>query len=580
MMNNARVKRFLRLFGEGFVAVVRRHPIELLLVAACTLWLIVGLERSWLWHETRTAWMLLLLALWAFAVNSAVGGKAGRILYWISWTPLIPLYCWSGLSDWMETQTFLLTSFILLPLALLLCRRAVRNDRFVADASVYVRSAVLAVLFANVALGLFEAILWSTAYIFGFLQASWVDDVGLDAVILAEVFLQPLLFLMMCDRWMGAPGRRSRVLEVLINYIFTPALMIYAAILALFIVRICFLWSLPEGFVAKIVLAFAVLMLVVRALREKLEKRFGDWFYRAYSLVTLPAAVLFWAGVARRVGDYGLTVPRVWLIVCGSLMTLSILLLISRRTGRYYYLTLAAFVCVAALAYVPSLQPGRIAVREQLRRVESTARSLGMLAPDGQHLFIEFAADEQLVDAYRRLYTSLNYVANHDPEVFERFGFSMDELREAVPAALYNRVVYGSDSDSYTPYEQDYFSLSATPGRVVGGVDRYRKIYTRLLSWEREKSAWYDYSGDTLRIYLNDAQPALEITGSELLQRQLAKSDLEQDELSEDAPASLVDQLLVYSDERMMILFSDMYFQRTDSVSLLSNVTIDAVLVR
>lgn len=575
-----RVKHFLRRFGEGFAGVIRRYPVELGLLAACTLWLIVANERGWIWHEARTAWMLPLFALWALAVNMLVGHTKWRVLYWISWMPLVPLYCWPGLKGWMQTEAFPVTAFILAPLALLLSRRAADNDRFVDDALAYVRSAVVAALFANVALGLFEAILWSTAYIFGFHRSGWVDSVGFDAILVAELFLQPLLFLMICDRRMGVSTRRSRVPEVLVNYIVTPALMIYAAILSLYIVRIVFTWSLPEGGIAYMVLIFAVLMLLVRGVHPRLEKRFGLWFYRSFSLVMLPAAVLFWAGVARRVGEYGLTAPRVWLIVCGGLTTVATLLLLTRRTGRYYYLAAIAFVCFAVLAYIPSLRPRQLAVREQFCRAERTALTLDMLASDGRLMLDRFETDERLGGAYRRLYTALDYVADYDAERFERFGITMEQFRLALPSALFNRVVYGTDSDSYTPYETGYFSLSASASRSVGGVDRYRTLYADLLSWPRDSSAYYDFSADTLRLYLGDARPALEIAGPELLQRQLVGIGMEPDALNESLPAPLVDKLLVYTDDRVMILFSSMYFQRRDSVAVLTSVTVDAVLAK
>ena len=71
---------------------------------------------------------------------------------------------------------------------------------------VWLRSGILAALFANVALGLFSAILFSTTYIFG-LEGSWIEHVWIYALILFETFAGPVLFLMMYDRWAGAECR-------------------------------------------------------------------------------------------------------------------------------------------------------------------------------------------------------------------------------------------------------------------------------------------------------------------------------------------------------------------------------------
>ena len=103
----------------------------------------------------------------ALVVNNLAGRGPWRRVYWVSWTPIVPLSLWgrtrsvdslgAGFPDLRHTG----------PLALLMCRRAVHNERFVCDALLWLRSGVLAVFFANVALGLFGAILFSTTYIFG-----------------------------------------------------------------------------------------------------------------------------------------------------------------------------------------------------------------------------------------------------------------------------------------------------------------------------------------------------------------------------------------------------------------------------
>ena len=82
---------------------------------------------------------------------------------------------------------------------------------------------MLAVFFANVALGLFGAILFSTTYIFG-LEGAWIDHVWTYALIVFETFAVPVLFLMMADRWREAGYESNRILEILLNYIVAPAL--------------------------------------------------------------------------------------------------------------------------------------------------------------------------------------------------------------------------------------------------------------------------------------------------------------------------------------------------------------------
>ena len=133
----------------------------------------------------------------------------------------------------------------------------------------------------------------------------------------------------------------------------------------------------------ELVLLATMTALAVKALGRLLEKRIYDWFFDRFSLVSLPVLTLFWIGVVRRTNEYGLTEPRVYLVVCGGLMTLCVLLFLSQRTGRYLWVCLAAWMSFAALAYVPFLEPERIAVQSQTQRAERVAERLGRLGGDG-----------------------------------------------------------------------------------------------------------------------------------------------------------------------------------------------------
>ena len=370
----------LKELREGLQTVVRRHPLELLLLLALTVTLIVSYETG---HEPPAARLVVMEwgALLLLVVNRLVGQTIWRRIYWVAWVPLVPLYLWSGLAGWLDSAQAVITLFILTPLALLASRRAAANDRFVADALVCLRAAVLAMLFAYVAYGLFEAILWSAAYIFGFAEARWVMHLTTDLFFVVQFFAVPALFLMMLDRWEEARMGSSRVLEVLMNGIITPAVVIYAAVLYLYLLKILVTWSLPEGGVAYLVFGFTITTLLVKALRLPLAKCTFDWFYDRFSLVSLPILVLFWVGVVRRVGEYGLTVPRIYLLACGVVMTFCIGLFLWRRAGRYLWVVLFAMAVFAAVAYIPALEPERRALQSQTGTPLARSRRGGRYGP-------------------------------------------------------------------------------------------------------------------------------------------------------------------------------------------------------
>lgn len=565
-------------FRKGLATVVCRHPLELLLLLALTVMLIVCLEID---EEPNGPRMLVLGwgALLLLVVNRLAGRSVWRRIYWVAWAPLVPLFLWPGLPEWVESAQAVITFAILTPLALLACRRAVANERFVADALVYLRSAVLAMLFAYVAYGLFEAILWSAAYIFGFSHARWVAHLSADLFFVTQFLAVPTLFMMMLDRWDEARFGSSRILEVLLNWIFTPAVAIYAAILYLYLLKILFTWTLPEGGVAYLVFGFTITALLVKALRLPLEKRTLDWFYDRFSLLALPLVALFWVGVARRVGEYGLTVSRIYLLLCGGLMTFCILLFLSRRAGRYLWVVLAAIVAFAAVAYIPALEPERAALRSQTRRVERIAERLGRLDAATGRLSLAPAslADTTFRKEYRELYEALAYV-ERDSAAFARFGVEeSNDLVEILPTVMHDYVQWGwepavGEVVEANPSVEVYLPQNA--GFEVDGS--YSRCYVNLTVWDPEV---YTFEDDTLRFCLGEERPVLEIAGAEVLKKQLGQSGFDPSQGVEPTGEQTL-QLLCYSDDRCCILFERLLIERRDSADVITSLAVHSLWLR
>lgn len=567
----------MRELREGFVTTARRHPIELLLLLALTVTLVVCLESGKEPNGPRllvTGWGALLLLV----VNRLAGHSVWRRIYWVAWVPLMPLFFWPGLPEWVESAQAIITFALLTPLALLASRRAVANDRFVADALVYLQAALLAMLFAYVAYGLFEATLWSAAYIFGFSEARWVVHLSTDLFFVVQCFVVPTLFLMMIDRWTEARLGSSRVLELLVNWIITPAVVIYAAILYLYLLKILVTWSLPEGGVAYLVFGFTMTALAVKALRLPFARRTFDWFYDRFSLVALPIVALFWVGVARRVGEYGLTEPRIYLLVCGAVMTACILLFLSRRTGRYLWVVLFAMAAFAAVAYIPALDPSRAALRSQSLRAERIAAGLGRLDADGRlSLAPASPADTARRKEFRRLYEALEYV-ERDSATFARFGIGTSaDLAAVLPEKLRGYVQYGwepsVDSEVATRSSID-ISLPHNAEVEVDG--RYSRCYVNLTVWNPESCS---FEGDTLRFRLGAERPVLEISVPELLERQLARSGYDPSSGEEPTRRQTL-QLLDYRDDCCRILFDQMAVEFRDSVDVITALSVHSLWLR
>ena len=570
----AKLERYLRWLREGFLQMLRLHPVESALTVYACAGCLLTYELDWDHSLPKLALAALFFAV-ALVVNNLAGRGPWRRVYWVSWTPIVPLSLWGGLEAWIVSEPAFLTFGILVPLALLMCRRAVHNERFVCDALLWLRSGVLAVFFANVALGLFGAILFSTTYIFG-LEGAWIDHVWTYALIVFETFAVPVLFLMMADRWREAGYESNRILEILLNYIVAPALLIYTAILYLYMAKILVTWSLPEGGVAYLVFGFTLFALAVKALQFLMRKRLYDWFFDRFSLISLPTQLLFWVGAIRRTSEYGLTSPRIYLLVCGGLMTLCVVLFLFRRAGRYMYVCLTAFAVFAAFAYVPSLEPERLAVRSQVGRAVRIAESLGRLGDDGRLILTPVPpADSVYREAYHGLYESLKFVERRDTAVFARFGTALDEFAAIFPERMRSYVRWGYDyCNSYCV--NNIIELEAPVNARFEVNAEYPHYYMNLRGWSDSS---YHFGGDTLRLFLGEERAVHRIPCRELLERQLKESGFEPSEGCEPTSDQLL-RLLDYRDDRCRILFENIRLERTDSAVVIQGMSINAVLMR
>ena len=216
----------------------------------------------------------------------------------------------------------------------------------------------------------------------------------------------------------------------------------------------------------------------------------------------------------------------------------------------------------AALAYVPFLEPERIAVQSQTQRAERVAERLGRLGGDGRLLLTPMPlADTVYKKEYRKLYESLDYI-RRDSAAFARFGVKdLDDLWSCVDTCVDTNII----------------ELEA-PVNVRFEVNaEYPHYYTNLRNWYNDHS--YDVSNDTLRLFLGEECAVYRISCRDLLERQLERSGFDPAEACEPAPEQLL-RLLDYRDDRCRILFENIKLERTDSAVVIQGMAINAVLMR
>ena len=555
-----RIEKWISEIRKSTATVIRRHPIELLLSLCSTIAMIIYFESDTEPHPwlAIAVWGIMLLLV----VNLLAGNTIWRRIYWVAWTPLVPLALWPGLEEWLNSDSFFISIFILTPLALLACSKAIDNRRFLSDTIIYLRAAILALLFANVALWLCEVIIWSAIYLFG--HSTILQHLQFDLFLTTELFVVPTIFMMMLDRWQGREAKSSHIIEKLLNWIVSPAIIAYAALLTIYLLKIIITWTLPDGGVSYMVFAFTITALVVKAFQILIEKRRYDWFYDRFSLISLPFVALFWIGVARRIGEYGLTATRVYLIVCGAVMTVCILLFLSRRTGRYLWAVLFAILAFASVAYIPALNPQAIGLRSQKARFERMALDLALIDSTGRlRTTLIPLSDSVRLDQYDQAFDAMDYILERDTMFHQQLGIKRYDHSYSVKSRLMPKLLITDvvcvDSEDELVTTVNNASVYLPEDARIESDPAYPNIYTNIVQ------CGYNYSNDLDKLDITVKDTVLiSLSGDELVKKQLRDTGLSFEDLQYlDNEQSI--RFLDYRDQNIRIIFYYMLIVRTET---------------
>ena len=127
-----------------------------------------------------------------------------------------------------------------------------------------------------------------------------------------------------------------KMLRIFTQYILIPLVTLYMVILYAYGIRILVQWSLPRGWVSTLIMCYAVagilVVLLVTPLRDDAESPWVRFFSRFFFIATLPLIVLLYVAIITRVGSYGITEPRYYLLLMGTwLGFISLYFIFSRR---------------------------------------------------------------------------------------------------------------------------------------------------------------------------------------------------------------------------------------------------------
>lgn len=563
----------IRIFIGKLGETLRLAPAEIFTTVYAFVTFTLAYEKVSPIQEEYIALAPLVFGL-SFILNRLCHGK-WRLIYYLS--PLVyVLFIKTDLKDWI-TSTEYIIALLICPLAVILSDWIKENKRFAERIIRYLVDWVAAGLLALVAYLLVNAIVYSFGYIFDLHIPS---KFSFYAFLSASILLTPLCFLTFNRQSEQTPDRPipgNSFLDILARYVLTPAAWIYTVILYLYFVRIAITWSLPRGGIAYLVFGFILFATILKALQPLLQKQPCKWFYERFSLISLPALIMFWIGVGYRINQYGLTEDRIYLIVCGVIMTLTIGLFFSHRWGRYLYATLSAVVLLALVTYIPGIRAGQLGLLSQNLRAERLIDRLQLADATGKIAPIKRPDSDSIHKKdYRDLYNTLSYLEEHDKSesLKERYGIagSHSFQTEIVPRTLEQYVTWGG-FETVVAEESSYVYLSANTQQTIS-LEGYTRLLYIPASWKQT------CTNDTLTLQLYDDSTTWHIDLNEMLDRQLAGTPyVRTDTIPEQWLDKEANRFLQYDVDSMRIDFIDVTLHRTPQLSV-DHASINFILLR
>ena len=390
-----------------------------------------------------------------------------------------------------------------------------------------------AVLVGAILAGLLSAILASVDYLFA--GGNFPGELYSYPNLLIALVLTPLLCcVFISEDLMELKGKRF--LTIVVDYLLSPALLVYSLILYMYILRILFAWELPAGGVAYMVGAFVTTALACTLLQELLEVRHFDWYYKYFPQTAAAPLVLLWIGVFRRIGEYGLTEARCYLVLFAVLLTAFTVMLLFRKTRRFPLMAVILGIVAALVTFIPGVRAKDFGIRSQLARLEKV---LPDLLVDGKlpemTPYRQIAASPELQASWEKADGAWEYLhkAMTYKEFNERLGqygslnyseWELSQAKDRVEASdpekgvgmLVHYLSGGVDLGEFTRYVHDGYWVSEDDKTLVFYQDADHKeellrcdIADRLKAFRDDPAVTEAQRDSAVLVYRNDRYLAI-----------------------------------------------------------------------
>ena len=360
---------------------------------------------------------LMALTFWLHRVN--------RWAYLASFFLFLPLMM-LNLKPFLWTYGFTFT-YVLAAILLIVGNRQLDNRSFAAHALHVATQMFFGLLISGILYMAVLAIIASFFYIFG------IDEPRHFYEYIAQFIffvLAPQICCTLVRQNEDEVAEPFKILRLILNFILSPAVIIYTIILYTYFIKIVFEWDLPKGGVAWMVMGFITAALIGRVAQSILSQRYYDWFYSRFTLIAIPPLIMYWIGSIYRIRLYSFTESRFYLMVAGVLMTLFVLMLFRERTRRYQLMALIFGAAIILFTYIPGISAKSIGLACQKQRLTELISELKLTDAKTGKLNDEIEdmrrirQDSMLCERYKDVTSGIKYVRDEigDKEFEAKYG--------------------------------------------------------------------------------------------------------------------------------------------------------------
>lgn len=375
-------------------------------------WTLFGHTIEWDKYSTIIPWFIPLLALTYWL------GKVNRWAYYTSALLFIPLLLIDR-NGFFNVDAVGMT-YIVAAILLIIGTHKLSNQSFCMHILHVVTQLFFAVLISGVLFVTVMLIVMSFLYIFGIEQSS---SLYLYIFMFVWLVLAPQICCTFMSQQEDEEPIPNKMVNIIFNYILSPAIIIYTLILYIYFIKIAIEWDLPKGGVAWMVTAFITAALIGLLAQHAVTKRHFDWFYKHFTWIAIPPLVMYWVGSLYRIGMYGFTSSRIYLLLAGLLMTLFVLMLLWRQSRRFQLMALILACAICVFTFIPGISAKELGLRSQKARLEQYISELklrdGITGKLVKNLKLDtISSDSLLCEKYIEVCNVINYMRGENEQRF------------------------------------------------------------------------------------------------------------------------------------------------------------------